>query len=119
MSDAGVGVLCDEDRMLYPRRSVGCETASGSPSSLRDAGDADASDVYDTDLDCVTGSAPLSPTGRRYTRIKRSGINSGLLRNMWLITSGVNASSRLGGTSLVSRLSACLTEANWWRLIAE
>jgi len=33
--------------------------------------------------------------------------------------SGVNASSRLGGTSLVSRLSACLTEANWWRLIAE
>jgi len=23
------------------------------------------------------------------------------------------------GTSLVSRLSACLTEANWWRLIAE
>ena len=24
-----------------------------------------------------------------------------------------------GGTSLVSRLSACLTEANWWRLIAE
>jgi len=35
------------------------------------------------------------------------------------IGSGVNASSRLGGTSLVSRLSACLTEANWWRLIAE
>ena len=34
-------------------------------------------------------------------------------------SSGVNASSRLGGTSLVSRLSACLTEANWWRLIAE
>ena len=33
--------------------------------------------------------------------------------------SGVNASSRLGGTSLVSRLSACLTEANWWRLIAK
>ena len=33
--------------------------------------------------------------------------------------SGVNASSRLVGTSLVSRLSACLTEANWWRLIAE
>ena len=24
-----------------------------------------------------------------------------------------------GGTSLVSRLSACLTEAKWWRLIAE
>jgi len=24
-----------------------------------------------------------------------------------------------GGTSLVSRLSACLTEANLWRLIAE
>ena len=34
-------------------------------------------------------------------------------------SSGVNASSRLGGTSLVSRLSICLTEANWWRLIAE
>jgi len=26
---------------------------------------------------------------------------------------------KVGGTSLVSRLSACLTEANWWRLIAE
>jgi len=25
----------------------------------------------------------------------------------------------VGGTSLVSRLSACLTEVNWWRLIAE
>ena len=24
---------------------------------------------------------------------------------------------KVGGTSLVSRLSACLTEANWWRLI--
>ena len=35
------------------------------------------------------------------------------------MASGVNTSSRLGGTSLVSRLSACLTEANWWRLIAE
>ena len=92
MSDADVGVLCDEDRMLYPRRSVGCETASGSPSSLRDAGDADASDMYDTDLDCVTGSAPLSPTGRRYTSINRSGINSGLLRNMWLITRGKSLS---------------------------
>ena len=34
-------------------------------------------------------------------------------------SSGVNASSRLGGTSLVSRLSACLTETNWWRLVAE
>jgi len=33
--------------------------------------------------------------------------------------SDVNASSRLGGTILESRLSACLTEANWWRLIAE
>jgi len=33
--------------------------------------------------------------------------------------SGVNASSRLVGSSLVSRLSACLTEADWWRLIAE
>jgi len=35
------------------------------------------------------------------------------------VYSGVNASSRLGGTSLVSRLFACLTEANWWRLITE
>ena len=26
---------------------------------------------------------------------------------------------KVGGTSLVSRLSACLTEANLWRLIAE
>ena len=26
---------------------------------------------------------------------------------------------KVGGTSLVSRLSACLTEANWWRLITE
>jgi len=26
---------------------------------------------------------------------------------------------KVGGTSLVSRLSACLTVANWWRLIAE
>ena len=26
---------------------------------------------------------------------------------------------KVGGSSLVSRLSACLTEANWWRLIAE
>ena len=26
---------------------------------------------------------------------------------------------KVGGTSLVSRLSAFLTEANWWRLIAE
>jgi len=26
---------------------------------------------------------------------------------------------KVGGTSLVSRLSACLTEANSWRLIAE
>ena len=26
---------------------------------------------------------------------------------------------KVGGTSLVSRLSACLTEANWWRLIAD
>jgi len=26
---------------------------------------------------------------------------------------------KVGGTSLASRLSACLTEANWWRLIAE
>ena len=26
---------------------------------------------------------------------------------------------KVGGTSLVSRLSAYLTEANWWRLIAE
>jgi len=25
----------------------------------------------------------------------------------------------VGGTSLVSRLSACLAEANWWRLTAE
>jgi len=26
---------------------------------------------------------------------------------------------KVGEMSLVSRLSACLTEANWWRLIAE
>ena len=26
---------------------------------------------------------------------------------------------KVGGTSLVSRLSACLTEGSWWRLIAE
>jgi len=26
---------------------------------------------------------------------------------------------KVGRTSLASRLSACLTEANWWRLIAE
>ena len=26
---------------------------------------------------------------------------------------------KVGGTSLVSRLSACLTEAIWWRLITE
>jgi len=26
---------------------------------------------------------------------------------------------KVGGTSLVSRLFACLTEANWWRLTAE
>jgi len=38
---------------------------------------------------------------------------------MRLYASGVNASSRFLGTSLVSRLSACLAEANWWRLIAE
>ena len=103
MSDAGVGVLCDEDRMLYPRRSVGCETASGSPSSLRDGGDADASDMYDTDLD---SSAPLSPTGRRYTRLKRSGINSGLLRNRWLITRGKSGPA-LGGTEYRLMPSAC------------
>jgi len=34
-----------------------------------------------------------------------------------IVASVVSASSRLGGTSLVSRLSACLTEANWWRLM--
>ena len=31
----------------------------------------------------------------------------------------VNSSTKVGWTSLVSRLSACLTEAKWWRLIAE
>jgi len=52
----------------------------------------------------------------------RKSVESVLKKKKELATVGTVASTRVqgcGGTSLVSRLSACLTKAKWWRLIAE
>ena len=59
-------------------------------------------------------SSPASNNASQYT--------SALYARSFLSVSYIQWRQRefkVGGTSLVSRLSTCLTEANWWRLIAE
>ena len=99
----------------YTVHVTACTLAGCTPSppvSLTTSADL-AADLQPATVDNVTSDSvqlawtdPLLPNGP-------------ILRSAALSVQWRQREFKVGGTSLVSRLSACLTEANWWRLIAE